>query len=60
MIPSIFTQYGEQRRNESGGAAPSLRAAEQIGIDAVEAIHRAADAFSFIKPERALQDADVD
>jgi hypothetical protein len=36
---SIFTQYGEQRKNESGGAA---------------------DAYSFIKPERALQDADVD
>ena len=38
----------------------SLRAAEQIGDDAVEAIHRAADAYSFIRPESALQDADVD
>jgi len=38
----------------------SLRAAEQIGVDAVQAIHRAADSYSFIRPERALQDADAD
>ena len=38
----------------------SLRAAEQIGIDAVEAIHRAADGYSFIRPDRALPDADAD
>jgi adenosine deaminase len=32
----------------------SLIAAAQVGLDAVEAIHRAADAFAFIKPEVAL------
>jgi adenosine deaminase len=31
-----------------------LRAAEQIGVEAVEAIHREAGAFSFIRPETAL------
>ncbi len=31
-----------------------LRAAEQIGVEAVEAIHRGAGAFSFIRPETAL------
>jgi adenosine deaminase len=36
----------------------SVRAAAEIGIDAVEAIHKAADAFSFIRPERALKDGD--
>jgi adenosine deaminase len=38
----------------------SVRAAEQIGFDAVAAIHTAADAFSFIHPERALADPDAD
>jgi adenosine deaminase len=32
----------------------SVLAAEQIGLDAVEAIHRGADAYTFIKPETAL------
>jgi adenosine deaminase len=32
----------------------SLIAAAQVGLDAVEAIHRAADALTFIKPETAL------
>jgi adenosine deaminase len=31
-----------------------LRAAEQVGVEAVEAIHREAGAFSFIRPETAL------
>ena len=34
----------------------SLRAAEQVGLEAVEEIHRGAGAFSFIKPEVALRD----
>ncbi len=38
----------------------SLRAAEQIGFDAVAGIHAAADALSFIHPERALADPDAD
>jgi adenosine deaminase len=32
----------------------SLLAGAQVGVEAVEAIHRAADAHSFIKPETAL------
>jgi adenosine deaminase len=32
----------------------SLLAASQVGVDAVEGIHRAADACTFIKPEAAL------
>jgi adenosine deaminase len=32
----------------------SLLAGAQVGLEAVEAIHRAADAYSFIKPETAL------
>ena len=32
----------------------SLLAAAQVGVDAVERIHRAADAHTFIKPETAL------
>jgi len=36
----------------------SARAAAAIGLDAVERIHRDADAFSFIKPETALQEGD--
>ena len=32
----------------------SLLAAAQVGVDAVERIHRAADAYTFIKPETAL------
>jgi len=38
----------------------SLQAAEQIGIEAVEQIHRAAAAHTFIKPELALKDVDHD
>jgi adenosine deaminase len=33
----------------------SARAADQIGIEAVEAIHAAADAYTFIKPETRLR-----
>ena len=32
----------------------SLLAAAQVGVEAVEAIHRAADSYSFIRPESAL------
>jgi len=35
----------------------SARAAEQIGLPAVEAVHRAAHDFTFIQPETALKDA---
>ena len=38
----------------------SLKAAEQIGIEAVEEIHRAAAAHTFIKPELALKDIEHD
>ena len=38
----------------------SLRAAEQIGFEAVAAIHQAADGYSFIHPERALSDPEAD
>jgi adenosine deaminase len=38
----------------------SLRAAETIGLDAVLAIHHAADAFSFIRPEKALRPEEPD
>jgi adenosine deaminase len=34
----------------------SALAAGQIGLEAVEAIHRAADAFTFIRPETALRE----
>jgi len=34
----------------------SLKVAEQVGLEAVEAIHKAAGAWSFIKPETALQE----
>jgi adenosine deaminase len=33
----------------------SLLAASQVGVDAVESIHHAADACTFIKPETALK-----
>jgi adenosine deaminase len=36
----------------------SLKAAEALGIDAVEAIHRDAERFTFIRPETALPDGD--
>ena len=38
----------------------SLKAAEQIGIEAVEEVHRAATAHTFIKPELALKDIEHD
>jgi adenosine deaminase len=38
----------------------TLQAAEQIGLEAVEQVHRAAAAHTFIKPELALKDADHD
>jgi adenosine deaminase len=34
----------------------SALAAEQIGLDAVEQIHRTAGAYTFIKPETALEE----
>jgi adenosine deaminase len=36
----------------------SLKAAEALGFDAVEAIHRDAERFTFIRPETALPDGD--
>jgi adenosine deaminase len=36
----------------------SLRAAEEIGLDAVETIHRGAEAFTFIRPEVALDESE--
>ena len=33
-----------------------LRAVEQVGLGAVEEIHRAAAGFSFIRPELALEE----
>jgi hypothetical protein len=41
-------------------ARESLRAAGFVGDATVEQIHRDADGFSFIRPERALKDADID
>ena len=38
----------------------SVRLAEAIGPEAVEAIHRQSEAYSFIRPESALQDTDLD
>jgi adenosine deaminase len=38
----------------------SLQVAEAVGYDAIEAIHREAEAHSFIRPESALPDADLD
>ena len=38
----------------------SLKAAEQIGLEAVEHIHGAAAAHTFIRPELALKDAEHD
>jgi adenosine deaminase len=38
----------------------SLKAAEQIGLEAVEHVHRAAAAHTFIRPELALKDAEHD
>ena len=38
----------------------STRLAEAIGIEAVERIHRDAEAFSFIRPETALAEGDDD
>ena len=36
----------------------SARAAEQIGLEAVVALHQAAEAFTFIRPETALREHD--
>jgi adenosine deaminase len=38
----------------------SLQAAEQIGVDAVEEVHRTAAAHTFIRPELALPDGEND
>jgi adenosine deaminase len=38
----------------------SILASEQIGLDAVEEIHRNAAAFTFIRPESALREGDGD
>jgi len=36
----------------------SLKVADLVGIEAVEAVHRGAEAFTFIRPETALPEAD--
>jgi len=38
----------------------SLQAAEQIGVEAVEEVHRAAAAYTFIRPEVALPEGEND
>ena len=38
----------------------SLHAAEQVGLEAVEQVHRAAAAYTFIRPEAALKDIEHD
>jgi hypothetical protein len=38
----------------------SLLAAALVGVEAVESIHRAADAHTFIKPETALATRQAD
>jgi len=38
----------------------TLRLANQIGLDAVKEIHRAAAAHTFIRPETALSDREHD
>ena len=40
--------------SRTGSVRESLLAGAQVGMEAVEAIHRAADAHTFIKPETAL------
>jgi adenosine deaminase len=32
----------------------AVLAAEQVGVETVEAVHRSAEAFSFIRPETSL------
>ena len=44
--------------SRTDAARESLKAAQQVGLEAVEKIHRGADAFSFIRPETALQEGD--
>jgi adenosine deaminase len=41
-------------------AKESARAAELVGLPAVEEIHRAAQAYTFIRPETALRDVEHD
>ena len=38
----------------------SVRAAQEIGADAVEEIHRRAQAYTFIRPDTALAETDED
>jgi adenosine deaminase len=46
--------------SRTDSARESLRAAELVGEGAVARIHREAEAFSFIRPERALKDSELD
>jgi len=38
----------------------SARVAEAVGADAVAAIHREAERYTFIRPETALKELDAD
>ena len=38
----------------------TIQAAEQVGLEAVEEVHRAAAAYTFIRPELALKDTEHD
>ncbi len=46
--------------SRTDSARESQRVADLVGDSVVERIHAEADAFSFIHPERALQDSDLD
>jgi hypothetical protein len=46
--------------SRTGQVLESGRLAEAIGFEAVQQIHRAAEEFSFIRPETALKAGDDD
>jgi adenosine deaminase len=46
--------------SRTDSARESQRAAQQLGLEAVEDVHRKAEAFSFIRPETALREGDSD
>ncbi len=46
--------------SRTNSARESARVAELVGDAVVQRIHREADAFSFIQPDRALQDSELD
>jgi adenosine deaminase len=46
--------------SRTSSARESARAAELVGDAVVERIHREADSFSFIRPERSLADSELD